>query len=152
MSYLDRNLLDGEQILFRTKKHWIVFFPPVFWALVTVFCYYQTNIPVLQTIAFLPAILTVLYLCNQLFVYFFSEFAITNIRVVMREGFFFRRTNDTRLSALANVDVVQGIVGQALNYGTVFINTFGGERDPYTDIDSPIQFKNILQDQLLTKK
>lgn len=147
MSYLDKNLLEDEKILFRTKKHWIVFFPPFFWALVTVFFYFQSN-PILQKFIFLPAILTLIYLCNQLLLYYFSEFAITNIRIVMREGFFFRHTNDTRLSALAAVDVVQGIMGQVLDYGTVFINSFGGERDPFTDIDSPVKFKNALQQQL----
>lgn len=147
MSYLDKNLLEGEKILFRTKKHWIVFFPPVFWALATVFLYFQPN-PILHKIIFLPAILAIIYLCNQLLLYYFSEFAITNIRIVMREGFFFRHTNDTRLSALATVDVVQGIIGQVLDYGTVLINSFGGEKDPFTDMDSPVKFKNILQEQL----
>lgn len=147
MSYLDKNLLEGEKILFRTKKHWIVFFPPVFWALVTIFLYFQPN-PILQKIIFLPAILALIYLGNQLLLYYFSEFAITNIRIVMREGFFFRHTNDTRLSALATVDVIQGIIGQALDYGTVFINSFGGEKDPFMDIDSPVKFKNALQEQL----
>ena len=147
MSYLDRNLLNGETILFRTKKHWIVFFAPVFWALATLFLYFQPN-PIMHNFAYVPAILTVLYLLNTLIIYYFSEFAITNIRVVMREGLFFRHINDTRLSALAMVNVVQGIIGQALDFGTVFINSFGGESDPFTDIDSPIKFKNALQEQL----
>src|SRR5436190_6324569 len=112
MSFIEKNLLADEKILFRTKKHWIVFFPPVFWALVTIFCFFQSN-PMLQNIAFLPGILTIIYLGNQLLLYYFSEFAITNIRVVMREGFFFRHTNDTRLTTLATVEVMQGIIGQA---------------------------------------
>lgn len=147
MSYLDKNLLENEKILFRTKKHWIVFFPAAFWACVTIFCFYFTH-PILQKIIFFPAIMTVLYLCNTLLVYYFSEFAITNIRIIMREGFFFRHINDTRLSAIATVNVVQGLIGQVLDYGTVLINSFGGESDPFRDIDSPIKFKNILQEQL----
>jgi len=153
MSYLDKNLLAGEKILFRTKKHWIVFFPPVFWALVSIFLYFQTS-PIFQSNSILknffllPAIIALIYLCNQWLVYYFSEFAITNIRIVMREGFFFRHTNDTRLSALASVDVVQGVIGQALDYGTVFINSFGGQKDPFTDIDTPVKFKSVLQEQL----
>lgn len=147
MSYLDKNLLENEKILYRTKKHWIVFFQPVFWAVVTVIFLLVSN-PILHKIIFLPAILTIIYLGNQLLLYYFSEFAITNIRIIMREGFFFRHTNDTRLSAIATVNVVQGLVGQALDYGTVFINSFGGESDPFMDIDSPVKFKNALQEQL----
>lgn len=147
MSYIDRNLLDNETILFRTKKHWIVFLPPLFWAIASIFCY-SVNNPILHKMVFLPAVLMVVYLFNTLLLYFFSEFAITNIRIIMREGFFFRHVNDTRLSSIANVNVAQNLIGQALDYGTVYIQSFGGENDPFRDIDRPGKFKNMLQEQL----
>lgn len=147
MSFLDKNLLENEKILYRTKKHWIVFFPPAFWGIVTIITFFLSN-PILHKIIFLPALLALVFLVNALLIYYFSEFAITNIRIVMREGLFFRHTNDTRLSAIANVAVVQGVVAQLLDYGTVIINSFGGESDPFTDIDTPVKFKNVLQEQL----
>lgn len=147
MSYIDKNLLQNEKILFRTKKHWIIFLYPTILTLVVLFCFLSDN-PMLQKVTFLPAIATLLFWGNQLLLYYFSEFAITNIRVMMREGFFIRHTNDTRLSALANVTVNQSLVGQLLNYGTVFINTYGGESDPFREIASPVVFQKKLQEQL----
>lgn len=147
MSYIDNNLLPSEKILHRTKKHWIIFLGPVFWT-AAIFIFYLNTQPMIHRLAFVPAIIAAISWGNQLLTYYFSEFAITNIRVMMREGFFFRHTNDTRLAALANVTVNQSLLGQVLQYGTVFINSFGGESDPFREIDSPILFQKCLQAEL----
>lgn len=147
MSYIDDNLLPGEKISYRTKKSLIVFLYPVFWSVAVVLFFVPAN-PMIHKLAFAPAILAVFYWVNQYLIYRFSDFAITNIRILMREGFFIRHTNDTRLSAIANVTVNQSLVGMLLSYGTVFINSFGGERDPFREIDSPVQFQKQLQAQL----
>lgn len=149
MSYIDNNLLQGEKILYRTKKHLIIFLAPVFWTLAIAIFYLHPQ-PMINKFAFIPTIIAAIYWCNQLLMYYFSEFAITNIRIMMREGFFFRHTNDTRLAAIANITVNQSLLGQALDYGTVFINSFGGESDPFREIDSPVKFQKLLQSQLYT--
>jgi uncharacterized membrane protein YdbT with pleckstrin-like domain len=104
--------------------------------------------PFVQKASILVVIAALFYWINQLLMYYFSEFAVTNIRVMMREGFFIRHTNDTRLSALANVTVNQSLIGQWLNYGSVYIHSFGGPSDPFRDIDKPLEFQKILQEQL----
>jgi uncharacterized membrane protein YdbT with pleckstrin-like domain len=152
MSYIDNNLLTDEKILFRTKKSLIVFLTPVCWTIATVFFITNSN-PLVAKVAFAPALAAVFYWLNQLINYVCSDFAITNKRILMREGFFYRHTNDTRLTTIANVTVNQSLLGQALNYGTVFINSFGGGSDPFTEIDNPVAFQKALQQQidLLTK-
>jgi uncharacterized membrane protein YdbT with pleckstrin-like domain len=147
MSYIEKNLLPGEKILFRTKKNLIVFLPPAFWTLAIIFFWINPN-PMIHIMSAIPAIIALFYLGNQYLIYHFSEFAITNIRISMREGFFYRHTNDTRLASIANITVNQSLLGQALNYGTVFINSFGGESDPFREIDSPVEFQKKLQIEL----
>ena len=147
MSYIDDNLLPGEKIIYRTKKHLIVFLYPLFWSVAIGFFFLHPN-PVIHKLAFIPAIMAAFYWVNQYLIYHFSEFAITNIRILMREGFLIRHTNDTRLAAIANVTVNQSLLGQVLDYGTVFINSFGGESDPFREIDSPVKFQKQLQTEL----
>ena len=151
MSYIDKNLLPGETITFRTKKHLIVFFFPLFWTVVIGLFYLQPN-PIIHKLAFIPAIMAIFYWINQYLVYRFSEFAVTNIRILMREGFVYRHTNDTRLASIANVTVNQSLLGQALDYGTLFINSFGGESDPFREIQSPALFQKHLQAELFKIK
>ncbi len=147
MSYIQKNLVPNEKILFQTKKSLIIFTAPVFFSILAIFFLLNAN-PFVQKAAILAAIAAGFYWINQLLMYYFSEFAVTNIRVMMREGFFVRHTNDTRLSALANVTVNQSLIGQWLNYGTVFINSFGGASDPFRDIHNPREFEKTLQSQL----
>ncbi len=147
MSFIEKNLMPNEKIIYRTKKNFIIFLAPVLWILISLFFFTNSN-PMVQKVAILPLIVALLTGINQWLMYFVSEFAITNVRVMMREGFFIRHTNDTRLAALANVTVNQSLVGQVLNYGTIFINSFGGESDPFRDIDNPNEFQKKLQTEL----
>lgn len=145
--YFDNNLLKEEKILFRTRKHVIIFLMPIFWTLIYLFFWLNPN-EYIHMIAFIPAILMFLSWGNEGLNYMTSDFVVTNKRILMKEGFFFRHINETRLSTIANVTVNQSLLGQLLDYGTVWINTFGGESDPFMQISHPNLFKKSLQQQL----
>ena len=126
MSYLDKNLLPGEEVKFRTKKHFILFFFPLVW---TIFCLYATDYMskniMLEKIIWAPWLMAFLFWAHCGLEYMTSEFAVTNKRVMMREGFFYRHTNEVRLTAISQVNVDQSLLGQLLNYGVVSLNAFG---------------------------
>lgn len=148
MSYIERNLLPDERVLFRTKKHIIIFLLPV---LLLFFSAYATSYmaanDVLAAVQWAPWFVTVLIWCNVGLNYITSEFAVTNKRVMMREGFFVRHSNELRLATISQVNVEQSIVGQILNYGTVSLNAFGAF-DAYPLIAKPFQFQKAVNQQL----
>jgi uncharacterized membrane protein YdbT with pleckstrin-like domain len=148
MSYMDKNLLPDERILFRTQKHLIIFFFPAVWTLLCVafVASLRTN-PVIHTIAWVPWLLAFVFWLKVWLEYITSEFAVTNKRVMMREGFFYRHTNEMRLTAISQVNVDQSLVGQLLNYGVVSINAFGAF-DAYTLISQPYLFQKFVNEQL----
>lgn len=148
MGYIDKNLLPDERILFRAKKSLIIFFFPFCWMIAAIFCHLNSN-PFVVKFAFAPAFAAIFLGFNQYINYMCSDFAITNKRILMREGFFYRHTNDTRLTTIANITVNQSLLGQALNYGTVLVNTFGGESDLFSEIDNPFAFQKTLQEQII---
>lgn len=151
MSYIDKNLLADEKIIFRTKKSLIIFVSPLCWTIAAIVCFLNSNLYVAK-IALAPALAAIFFWLNQFIHYTFSDFAITNKRVLMREGFFYRHTNDTLLATVSNVTVNQSLLGQAFHYGTVFINTFGGGADPFGEINNPVAFQKALQWHLLNSK
>ena len=148
MSYIDRNLLPDERILFRTKKHLIIFFFPALWLIFCVFAsnYMNAN-SILAKVEWVPWLLALLIWGSVGLNYYTSEFAITNKRVMMREGFFIRHANEMRLTAISQVNVDQNLIGQMLNFGTVSINAFGAF-DAYTLIDKPGVFQRTVNQQL----
>jgi uncharacterized membrane protein YdbT with pleckstrin-like domain len=147
MTQLDNNLLPDEQILYRTKKHWIIFFVPAILTIAAFFFFLNQN-EYVSRIAALPAFAAVIAWINQFLLYITSEFAVTNKRIMMREGFFFKHTNETRLSTIANASVYQSLIGQILHYGAIEIQAFGGSTDPFLLIANPNEFQKQLQGQL----
>ncbi len=150
-NYISKNLLPDEKILYRTKKHWIIFVTPFILTIMTLFFFLNEN-PFVVMASYVLAIVTILSWLNQYLLYCASEFAITNKRIMMREGFFYRHTNESRLSTVSNVGATQSLLAQALGYGTVFVNTFGGETDTFTELDEPVKFQKKLQEFLYATK
>lgn len=147
MGYLQQSMLPDEQLLYHTKKHFIFFFQPFLWTCATLFLLSVDN-PYVNKAAFVFGAISAFYWISKLLDYYVSEFYITNKRILMREGFFIRHINETRLATISNVNIDQNILGQILNYGTVIIKTFGGDDDPFMEIPKPFVFRKVLQMQL----
>lgn len=154
MTDIDRNLLPDEKITFRTKKHMIIFFLPAIW---TLFCFYASfymvEDAILVRVVWVPWVMAAIFWLYVWIEYSFSEFAVTTKRVMMREGFFNKHTTELRISAIAQVNIDQGIFGQLFNFGTITINSFG-VGDTYTLIAKAVRFQqavNLELDKLLTK-
>lgn len=149
MSYIDNNLLPNERILFRTRKHVVIFFFPV---LVTILSYYAYDFmhsnPVLLSLEWVPWLITLILWGYAGLEFAFSEYAVTNMRIMMREGFFYRHANEMRLSAISQVGVSQSLFGQMLNYGLVAINAFGAY-DAFSLVAQPFLFQKTVNEQLM---
>lgn len=144
MSYIDKHLLPGEKILFKTSKHWIVFLPAIIWLVLSVFSY---RIRVFQYAELIPLSVTfIMFLINSVD-YFFSEYAITNQRVMMKEGFVWRKSVETLLSSVSRSELNQTILGRVLGFGQINIFGFGGS-NAYACINQSSEFQRCLQQQL----
>jgi uncharacterized membrane protein YdbT with pleckstrin-like domain len=151
MSYIDKNLLADEQIIFRTKKHLIIFLYPALWTLFSIAAlYFMLSSEFLAKIYWLPFVAALIFWLQVYLEYLTSEYAVTNRRLMLREGLFQRHTYETRLSAIAQVNVMQSLMGQLFNYGTVSINTFGNTMDAFPLISKPNDFQKAVNQQLDT--
>jgi len=147
MSYIDKNLIPGETILYRTKKHLIIFLVPVLWTIATLFCLVNSN-PMANMLAIAPAFAALVTFGYYGLDYVTSEYALTNKRIMMREGFFFRHTNELRLITVSNITVNQSLIGQMLDYGSVIINPFGGQNDVFSLVAKAYEFQKQTQIEL----
>ena len=165
MSYIDKNLLPDEVILFRTKKHFIIFTIPAIYLLFALF--FASNWGLAHTYQqlfqndglagevmrrFPLAIFTLAAIITgtrQWLAYMTSDYVVTNFRIVMKHGFFDRYVTDTRLTTISHVSVEQPLLGQVLNYGSLIINNFGGARDAFIEVAYPNLFQKTVQGQLV---
>ncbi len=88
MSYIDRNLLPDERIMFRTKKHLAIFVFPVLVLILSAFAAsFMSGNDILENVQWVPWVVTLLIWSAVGLNYYTSEFAVTNKRIMMREGF-----------------------------------------------------------------
>jgi uncharacterized membrane protein YdbT with pleckstrin-like domain len=73
-----------------------------------------------------------------------TEIVITNRRVLYKSGIVTRHTVEMNISKIETVDVVQGIGGRALNYGTLLIRGTGETLEPLRQVMQPLTLRNAI--------
>ena len=137
MGYIDDNLMPGEQVIYRTRLHWIYFLiPAILLALFLLMISILGSSIELAGLGFV-AMAILLYLCflvkslASLRSYLSSEFAVTNRRVLLKKvGWSRQKTEETELEKVDSIGVDQGLVGRILGYGTITIAELGRPRVP----------------------
>ena len=159
MRYVHETLLKGEEIYFITRPHWIVFGPSAALLVVTLWFYIYGvsfnlqsftfyNMSLNQTISLVLFIVFLITLSRAFLLYRFSEYAITNKRVIMKTGWLDRSSLEIFLEKIEAIYVDQTITGRILNYGTLNIVGTGGSRDPFTNVPKPLLFRRLVQQKI----
>jgi uncharacterized membrane protein YdbT with pleckstrin-like domain len=159
MRYINSTLLREEKIVFATRPHWIVFGPTVISLILSLLIWiYGADKGALNLrIAGEPfyawaswfCLAMALYLGVRAWVmYMFSEYGITNKRVIMKTGVIQRDAFETFLPRVEGINVWQSVIGRVINYGTITVVGTGGTRDSFPQIPDPIHFRQVIQQQI----
>ena len=168
MSYVDRNLVPGETLLYRTRHHWLVLVGPVVGGvsllvpgvallLEAIVTRDSAGLVVGSTtispkaMAITGAILVVAAIIT--FSYGVAkrnatEMAVTNRRVLIKTGLTSRRTLDLMLSRVESIGVEESAAGRMLGYGAVIVRGTGGTPEPFLMIAHPQEFRRAVQQQI----
>jgi membrane protein YdbS with pleckstrin-like domain len=142
--------MPGENVVYRTRLHWAVLFPSLAAFVFAVWLLFTRN-EVLVPIGGLLLVLLVFPLAiTSLIARATSEFAVTNKRVLIKIGWLRRHSLETLLSKIETIRVEQGILGRALDYGTIIVSGTGGSKEPFRNIAAPMEFRRVVQEQIGT--
>jgi uncharacterized membrane protein YdbT with pleckstrin-like domain len=165
MGYIEKNLIAGEEVLYKTRLHSVAVLVPmlagVFLGIVAVFCFYQSSEGSqnsnqtanpdarLWTIAGLILIaLGVVTVCAALLKRNATEMAVTNRRILIKSGILSRRTIELLLSRVESIVITEPFLGRMFGYGTVVIRGTGGTPEPFALIAHPTEFRRCVQEQI----
>jgi uncharacterized membrane protein YdbT with pleckstrin-like domain len=151
MSYLDEHLLDGEQIVYRARPHWIIFGASIVMVVLGVVAGVVLQ-SLQQDYWYIGAVMVgigLLMAIGPAIRYITSEFAVSNKRVLSKVGFIERESDETMLSKVEAVGVDQGIIGRILDFGTVSITGTGGTQEGFPTISRPFEFRRQIQSQVM---
>jgi uncharacterized membrane protein YdbT with pleckstrin-like domain len=152
MRYVRRVLQPGETIVYSTKLHWIIYWRAILLLIVCVMlagaAWYMADNKTLSLALGIAAVLfALLGLSSALRIFirrWTTELAVTDRRVIYKEGLIARRTLEMNRSRVESVDVYQTILGRILGYGTITLRGTGGSLEPMHTIDDPLTFRSHI--------
>jgi uncharacterized membrane protein YdbT with pleckstrin-like domain len=148
MSYVEKHLLPGEEIVHRGHLHKIVYLVPVIVALIFMVVGIGAFVAESFPLAAAALVIALVPLLWAQILYTSSEFAVTNKRVVIKVGFIQRRTLETLLTKVEGIEVQQGFLARVLNFGTLIVTGTGGTREEFQNIAAPLEFRRQVQAQV----
>jgi uncharacterized membrane protein YdbT with pleckstrin-like domain len=152
MGYVEKNLTSGEVVVYRARRHRIIFLPAALLALVSlVFVYLFLTNKTLELLAWVAGFLglaTAIAYLSALIQYSTSEFAVTNKQLIVKEGFVRRRSLELLLPKVEGVGVDQDLLGRILDYGTIVVTGTGGTKEPFAKIARPLEFRRQVNEQI----
>jgi uncharacterized membrane protein YdbT with pleckstrin-like domain len=159
MGYVEKNLITGEQVAYRSGLHWIVLVramtvAAVLFVLGGVMLFEGSQVQETQyrqavyAAGVLAIVIGAIGLLAAMIRRSGAEFAVTNKRVIFKTGVMRRSSEEIFLSKVESVTVNEGLLGRALDYGTINLRGTGGTLEPFHKIAHAQEFRRHVQEQI----
>jgi uncharacterized membrane protein YdbT with pleckstrin-like domain len=146
MSYIDKHLLPGETVTYRTRLHWKVYLlPALFTLLICVPLVVLALNSTQHLLALIPVAAALLSWIRPWLERRSSEFAVTNKRVIIKLGFFSTRSVELLLSKIEGISVTQSLMGRMMGFGEIVVTGSGGTQERFDHIQAPLDFRQAVQ-------
>jgi len=146
---VERHLLAGERVVYKTRLHWVLFVKPglvVLAGMILMVLLRQVQDPPWLWIFGAAVVLIGLVWAFVHYVEVMtSEFAVTTSRLILKVGLISRYTTELLLAKVESIGVQQGLIGRVLNYGDLTVTGTGGAREIFRRVRDPIGFRNHVQ-------
>lgn len=127
MSYAEDVLIQGEQIIYKTKVS--------LWSMA---------MPIAIGITTSVILIGLFILLYVFLVYRSTEIAITNKRIIYKTGFISRKTMEINLPKVESIQVEQSILGRIFDFGTVTISGTGSNQAEIEHVKKPVGLRNAF--------
>jgi uncharacterized membrane protein YdbT with pleckstrin-like domain len=148
VGYVDKHLLTGEQVVYRSRQHWVVFTGPVLLLIVAFLPLIISRSNATLGVSSVILLTAFIWIVARAIARASAEFTVTNKRVVVKLGTIRRRAIEMLLSKVEEIGVDQGVIGRVLGYGTVVIVGTGGSKEVFMLIADPLGFRRQVQEQI----
>jgi uncharacterized membrane protein YdbT with pleckstrin-like domain len=149
VGYVERHLLSGERVLYKTRLHWVLFVKPalvVLAGVILVVLLRQVQDPWwLWIFGAAVALVGLVWAFVHYVEVMTSEFAVTTSRLIFKVGLISRYTTELLLAKVESIGVQQGLIGRVLSYGDLTVTGTGGAREVFRRVRDPIGFRNHVQ-------
>lgn len=129
MSNIQHSLSAEEELVVRFEHHWFAWFPMAIWVVLGV-----------PSLGFTWWLALYEYLRLR-----FLEQGLAGNSVIQKKGILNRRSQKMALQSVESVEIVQGMLGRTLGFGTVRIRARGMDDLVLKDMNDPAAVKRRLE-------
>ena len=148
MGYIEKNLMDGEQIVYEARQHWMIYWKPFLLLLIGIglFAIPTSDMALIMQICMSLVLLVVagIWAVN---IYGGRKYILTNRRLILKRGLVRRESTDLVLRRCEGVSIAQSIMGRLLGYGTVSVST-GEVANEFRLIEHHVEFATHINQQI----
>nr|HEV7954618.1 PH domain-containing protein [Candidatus Acidoferrales bacterium] len=156
MSYASKHLIPDEKLLYETRLSWVVLFWPVIVPSLIllglggylVYHYANADVDNMKEIGVGLIVAAALVFGIGLTKRNATEMAVTNKRVLIKQGVFGRRTLEILLQKIESIAVEESMSGRILGFGTVIVRGTGGTPEPFKKMAHPLEFRRHVEEQV----
>lgn len=157
MSYVEKTLAGGEEMIHRANFNWTYSFFPFFWfslgaASVAMFFFlqYAAEVPFEQLrVGWWSAIVAgaagSIILLNHIIILVTTEIVVTTYRFVYKTGLVSRHTQEVSLNKIEEITLEQSVWGRILGFGKLVLRGTGVGVITLPDLDDPIRLRRIIE-------
>lgn len=140
--------VEKEKVLFITKLHWKTFLDSIVCIALPFIIIFTNNNRTTGIVAQIMFVLGILLGVQRYMAQKTSEFAVTNMRLIIKQGVFKSKSQMALLNRIEVVQLKQGLFGRLINCGSIIIKDKGGAVYKLKDLKAPQEFNRILQEQI----
>ncbi len=140
MSYVITHLMNDEKIIYQTKLHWFMYVAPVTISLL--------GLPILFQGAPWITMFGVIAVGFRFLTFKFSEFVVTNKRIIIKFGFISRKAHEMLLPKIESVTVHQSFKDRILGSGSIEMTGVGGSSVTFANVDNPMGYRKAVYEQI----
>lgn len=148
MSYVDSNLMTGEQVIHRARLHWGIFVLPAILIFIGLIIFIAAAVSggAGAVVGFIVLLIFAIPMIRATITYFTTEFAVTSRRVIVKRGLISRRTLELNHNRVEGLAVNQGVIARIFRAGSIRVNGTGGTNQDVPFIYDPMEFRrNALE-------
>jgi membrane protein YdbS with pleckstrin-like domain len=148
MSYIDRTLGRNEELLYRAHFHWLMHaagWCALLAAIAVAVVIYDLRFPWGALVVLLIGVVLWLTILGPIWT---TEVGVTSQRLIFKQGFIRRTTNELQLRAIEEVSLHQGILGRIFGFGNVQVHGTGVDDISLPVLADPLGLRRALQDAI----
>ena len=144
MGYIEKILVDGENVLYRAKISWAIFISPIF---LLIFLIWLSS--TLHAIAVFFAVVFGIYVILRILLAILTtEFALTDRRIIAKKGIIRQHSMEILLNKVESITISQPLDGRIFGFGTVTVIGSGGTHEFFRSISNPMELRKQVNSQI----